>query len=468
MSVGGARWGVPSLAIPRVLGANALTWRFVADAVLEGITRPRSEADAGGMHMKHWRRRRHVAGTDPAPLTPAQVQALREHQDRGGRRLVRLFLWACFAGGLSHIALFMSLGASDYGLAVALSVVDTVLVLVAFLLVHDNREVQGAALALVVASTHILWLCTQVSASESAESLLFPVALAPFVMIRRELPALRLGIASFAIAVYLVCELAFPAGSGAHPLPEDFASGFATANRVIAAGSLLVLIAIIQHNMSSTRRILQGAARYGELRATTDELTGVYNRRPIIAQLSEWTQRGRGNYAIALIDLDHFKTINDEFGHDCGDTIIQAVALTLRSHFRDTDMVSRWGGDEFLVLMPGVRHSDLYPVLERLRRAISLIEERCAEHVHHVTVSIGASMGAKEQTSDECIAAADHALYRAKAEGRNKVVAVGVNAPTQALGRPAPDDGDTSWPRELSDAEPEATAAPPKGFVAQR
>ncbi|HZL81691.1 MAG TPA: GGDEF domain-containing protein [Demequina sp.] len=210
-------------------------------------------------------------------------------------------------------------------------------------------------------------------------------------------------------------------------------------NRIVAGLCILLVVAVIQVNMSATRRILEGAARYGELRATTDELTGVYNRRPVVAQLTQWAERGRGNYAIALIDLDHFKTINDEFGHDCGDTVLQEVALTLRSHFRETDMVSRWGGDEFLVLMPGVRHADVVPVLERLRRAIKLIEKRCPEHVHHASVSIGAAMGAMGQSPDECIAAADHALYRAKEEGRDKVVAVGVMEATHAQGRPSPD-----------------------------
>jgi diguanylate cyclase (GGDEF)-like protein len=93
--------------------------------------------------------------------------------------------------------------------------------------------------------------------------------------------------------------------------------------------------------------------------------------------------------------------------------------------------------------MPGVRHADLLPILDRLRQAVNLIEKRCADHVHHVTVSVGASMGAIGQTPDECIAAADHALYRAKEEGRNRVVAVGVSEPTHALGRPSPDEPST-------------------------
>jgi len=403
--------------------------------------------------MKRWRkRRRRLSDAEPAPLTPAQVQELRDHQDRNGATLVGLFMAICFVGAVSHVALFISLDDAAYTLAMVLSGLDAALMIVAYLLFHEGRELPAVVLALVVSSLHMLWLVTQLSAGVSAESLLFPVALAPFLMIRRELPGLRIALASFAIATYMVCEFVFPEGKGANPLPDDIAQAFATGNRAVAGISVLAIIVMIQKNMSANRRILEGAARYGELRATTDELTGVFNRRPIIAQLSKWAERGRGNYAIALVDLDHFKTINDEFGHDCGDTIIQAVALTLRSHFRESDMVSRWGGDEFLVLMPGIRHADLQPTLDRLRRAINLIEKRCAEHVHHVTVSIGASMGAAGQTPDECIAAADHALYRAKEEGRNKVVAVGVKEPTRALGRP----------------EPTGTPTPPTGVVKQR
>ncbi len=389
--------------------------------------------------MKRWRKRREAGGFEAAPLTPAQVQVLRDRQDSTGARVVKFMAVLAVMGGIWHVVLFASLGMEVYGGIVLTSVGNVLVLSIAFLMILHGYELRGAVIALVFSSLHVLWVCMAVSAGESVESILFPLAVAPFVMIRKELPALRMALSVLAISTYLVCELAFPAGSGFNELPEDVASGFAMTNRIIAGLGILGIAVLIQVNMSATRRILEGAARYGELRATTDELTGLYNRRPVIAQLSEWTNRGRGNYAIALIDIDHFKSINDEFGHDCGDTIIAAVASTLRSHFRKGDMVSRWGGDEFLVLMPGVRHADLRPSLERLRGAIKLIEGSCSEHVHHVTLSVGASMGALGQTTDECIAAADHALYRAKAEGRNKVVTVGGHAPTQALGRPAPD-----------------------------
>jgi diguanylate cyclase (GGDEF)-like protein len=206
-------------------------------------------------------------------------------------------------------------------------------------------------------------------------------------------------------------------------------------NRTVAAFLVGAALAVLQAKLRLNRHILEGAARYGELRATTDELTGVYNRRPVIAQLEDYAERGRGNYAIALIDLDGFKAINDTHGHDCGDEIIRVVADALTEHFRASDMVSRWGGDEFLVLMPGIRSVDLEPVLERLRAEIAAIRQPCGSEVHTVTVSIGAAMGEPDQSPDECIAAADHALYRAKEHGRNTVVTVGTTVSTGASAR---------------------------------
>jgi diguanylate cyclase (GGDEF)-like protein len=298
----------------------------------------------------------------------------------------------------------------------------------------------ASVVTLVVSTIGITVAVSQISAGLSLESFLFGLAVMPYVLVTRERPLVRFALSAFVLGAYILCEFAFPEGSGDAELPADLARSVSNFDKVGAGVLLFVVVAALEFRHSRLQRTLEGAARYGELRATTDELTGVYNRRPVIAQLSEWSQRGRGNYAIALIDLDHFKTINDEFGHDCGDKILQAVANTLRNHFRDSDMVSRWGGDEFLVLIPGVRHADLVPILERLRRSINLIEKRCSDHVHTVTVSIGAAMGALGQTPDECIAAADHALYRAKEEGRDKVVAVGISQATHALGRPAPDD----------------------------
>lgn len=390
--------------------------------------------------MKVWRRRRFAAYADPGPLTPAQVKALREKAERVQSIVIASSLLGSAIVCLALAVLFWwGVNPHHPGLVIWCIAAAAILFVSLGYALH-GRELPAVITMFVVSWISIMVVVAEVSAALSIESHLFGIAVLSFVLIRRELPLLRIGLAGGAIATYLVCELRWPEGHGASELNSEIASQFATANRVLAGvliGAALVLSEMRHRNMM---RMLRGAARYGELRATTDELTGVYNRRPVIAQLAEWAQRGRGNYAIALIDLDHFKTINDEFGHDCGDTTIRAVATTLRHHFRDSDMVSRWGGDEFLVLMPGVRHADLEPILDRLRAAVTRLETPCAGHRHQVTVSIGAAMGAIGQSPDECIAAADHALYRAKEEGRNRVVTVGTARPTGALGRPDPDE----------------------------
>ncbi len=388
--------------------------------------------------MKLWRKRRRGAVETP-PLTPAQVRRAREHGSHIQSRTVSGYIVLSAIGAAVIAVFFATVPSQDYPLVVMWSGAMVLVFAAAAGYARAGYDLVPSVAVMVLSGASITIIVAQTSASLSLESYLFGLAVMPYVLIRRENPLIRFGVSSAIVAMYLMCELIWPEGNGLNEVPIAEAHHIAQYNRIGAATLLVASLALVEFRHVSMTRVLAGAARYGELRATTDELTGVYNRRPVIAQLSEWAARGRGNYAIALIDLDHFKGVNDNFGHDCGDTVLQAVATTLRGHFRDSDMVSRWGGDEFLVLMPGVRHADLMPILERLRRAISHIEKLCPSgHAHTVTVSIGAAMGAIGQTPDECIAAADHALYRAKEEGRNRVVAVGSAEPTKALGRPDP------------------------------
>ena len=390
--------------------------------------------------MRLWRRRRRTHAGNSPPLTPAQVAAFRAKGERAQTFTVVGFMGTS-AAAIAAIGTLVELTGAPHMRNVvvwcAVVALSEVFAMVSF---WRYRSLPALVFSWSASVATVLMLVAHLSSALSLESYLFGLAIAPFVLVRVERPQLRVAMAAVAIVVYFIAELRFSSERVDVPLSAQQVETYAQMNRVAAGLTLLAFAVMVEMRHTSMMRVLSGAARYGELRATTDELTGVYNRRPVIAQLGEWARKGRSNYAIALIDLDEFKRINDEFGHDCGDSIIRVVASTLRGHFRDSDMVSRWGGDEFLVLMPGIRHADLLPVLERLRRAIALIERRCGTHVHRVTVSIGASMGVQGGTPDECIAAADHALYRAKAEGRNRVVAVGVTEPTKALGRPDPEE----------------------------
>ncbi len=390
--------------------------------------------------MKRWRRRRRVDGARGVPLTPAQVATAREAGLRSERIVNFFYIALTAAGALATGLVLVNAAPENHEFLFKIAFAGAGVISICFVFAGFGHDMGAAIVTFGVSALGIVIAVSQISAGLSLESFLFGAAVMPYLLVRRDVPLVRAAMSALALGAYLVCELVFPEGSGDAELPAALAERVAHFDRIGAGVFLFLALGVLEIRRARMQRILEGAARYGELRATTDELTGVYNRRPVIAQLLEWAQRGRGNYAIALIDLDHFKTVNDEFGHDCGDTILQAVADTLKNHFRDSDMVSRWGGDEFLVLIPGVRHADLVPILERLRRSINLIQKRCGDHVHTVSVSIGASMGAIGQTPDECIAAADHALYRAKDEGRDKVVAVGVARATRAQGRPESDD----------------------------
>jgi diguanylate cyclase (GGDEF)-like protein len=162
-----------------------------------------------------------------------------------------------------------------------------------------------------------------------------------------------------------------------------------------------------------------------EVAAHTDYLTGAYNRRGIdelIAQEIERTERYGGTFSVVLLDIDHFKSVNDAHGHQAGDGVLQEVVACLRLELRSVDQIGRWGGEEFLLLLPQVDGDEASRAAERLR-------ERVAAHRFEpsgpLTISSGVATWRPGETRAALVARADAALYRAKNGGRNAVVADG-------------------------------------------
>ena len=163
--------------------------------------------------------------------------------------------------------------------------------------------------------------------------------------------------------------------------------------------------------------------------ATTDSLTGVYNRRTFEdlaeAQLSR-ARRARTPVSLLMLDLDHFKRVNDTHGHQAGDHVLAGFAKLVRTCLRKEDLLARYGGEEFVVLLPGATPAAASALAERIRETTAASQIKGAGHDIRITVSVGVTSesGNKLPPLTAMLARADEALYAAKAEGRNKVVAL--------------------------------------------
>ena len=160
--------------------------------------------------------------------------------------------------------------------------------------------------------------------------------------------------------------------------------------------------------------------------ARTDSLTQLYNRKHLEEQIPKITaQANRSNIAfgVLMIDIDHFKIVNDTYGHDVGDNAIKIVASTLLENTRTSDVVIRYGGEEFIVLLYNCDENYIYSVADKIRVAFNEREIPAGSSTINKTLSVGTSMFAKDNADlNTCIKYADLALYHAKNTGRNKVV----------------------------------------------
>jgi diguanylate cyclase (GGDEF)-like protein len=160
--------------------------------------------------------------------------------------------------------------------------------------------------------------------------------------------------------------------------------------------------------------------------AATDALTGLTNRRQFNTRLQEEVARSRRHHtplSLALFDLDHFKKLNDFYGHQTGDRVLKEMGKMIRDNLRECDLPARYGGEEFALILPETPESEAYDLLERLRTLISETVFCLPDNPLTVSISVGVSqLESRKQSAFELVEISDKALYEAKRTGRNRVV----------------------------------------------
>ena len=165
--------------------------------------------------------------------------------------------------------------------------------------------------------------------------------------------------------------------------------------------------------------------------ASTDTLTGLYNRaymNDVLKREHSRYRRYRQHFGIILIDIDHFKQVNDSHGHDVGDLILTQMANQLKTAVRNSDFVGRWGGEEFLICSTTIEAGDIEAIAENIRIAIS---ETKFDIINYLTISLGCAIIQPQEEIGSLIKRADVALYQAKNAGRNQTRVSTVNTCSQ-------------------------------------
>jgi diguanylate cyclase len=197
---------------------------------------------------------------------------------------------------------------------------------------------------------------------------------------------------------------------------------------VVLGGTSTLAIRLnkLRTRLAAQKKELGDALTLNRELATRDALTGLLNRRAMVELLAREhprIERGQGPLSVALLDIDWFKRINDSLGHGAGDEVLRRFAAILRDQLRAADALARWGGEEFLLLMPGTSLQDAQVVLERLRSELAA-SAAFSDVAPGLTVSFSAGIVevADGESQDGAIDRADRALYQAKQSGRDRIV----------------------------------------------
>ncbi len=247
-----------------------------------------------------------------------------------------------------------------------------------------------------------------------------------FASLRATLRQALIGWAASAIGLGILFLLTDKSIGMPHGTPLERLATLLVFILVLGRGMIVGLFGSSLHESLYKKGLeLKEAYKRIEELAELDELTGAFNRRSIMQALDEEITRARRSNipcAVALIDLDWFKQINDRFGHPVGDEALRAFAITVFANIRSIDKFGRYGGEEFLLILPETSDGAALRTVDRLRKIVASLDWSAISQNMSVTMSAGLATLLADDTADSILARADQLLYRAKDLGRNQVV----------------------------------------------
>ncbi|WP_062076870.1 GGDEF domain-containing protein [Demequina globuliformis] len=334
------------------------------------------------------------------------------------------FLGLCLVITLGYLSFYLSYDAAGLRPLVLMHVVWIALHTAGIVIVRCGRQLAAALTAFAVPTVQMAYGTWFLGWESGVHLYLLAAAQLVYVLLTKSQWAWRAMWVVLSLGAFLLCQFTMPASRAQYEMPRTVLNGMFSVAAVVTAALLFMLAAIAHYRADAAQQLAAESAHRAESLANTDALTGLATRRPVLARLEALALPGAAPYCVAIADLDRFKELNDAHGHACGDAVLAEVGVRLRAELRLTDSVGRWGGEEFIFVLPDATLEEAALTMDRIRRSIGERPVVCSGHDHAITVSIGVTEGEHVGSAHYAIKRADDALYTSKQKGRDRVSAV--------------------------------------------
>jgi len=365
-----------------------------------------------------------ITGTSPrsetlARLLDRRVGGLTGDSGRAASA-THTFLLIAVTLSVAYGVFFVLYDRALLGPIIIASAVATLLFAAGIAFVRTGHQLIGALIAVTTGIAQVAFIASFLGWQSGIQLYLVPGGQLVFLVFTDKQRLLRWAYLVVAVAAFFYCQLVVPVHGVGYAFGDGTVDVLFPINAAVSLGLVYVLAAVNHYRAAAARAAADAATEKAEHLANTDALTGLANRRPVLERLE--TLAGANDYCVAISDLDHFKSLNDRHGHDCGDNVLAGVGALLAREVRAVDAVGRWGGEEFIFVLEGTSLPQAHAMMERMRRSVESLRAPCGNHTHHVTMSVGVATAAGAESPGVVLRHADAALYRAKQAGRNKVV----------------------------------------------